>query len=553
MRRLWVLGLLASCGGETEPPPPIGPITATITQYDYRFDVDSRLAHSIVTAAVDVEGDCLSLPFRAELVADSVLIDGEPAVSVTQSNGQLTACGLGHRTGDTLTLETDQTIPMETLSTSQVGYSITQDEFGNKLYYLVSWVGGCDRFGPCDNRPDRFARFTFHVTHPVDFLARCSGTITEVSPTETSCEFAHDGGPTYSTFGVAVYPRWTQTQLGTWGSATVSLYNHPQTTIDTAIDTAYHAGFVQFMESTFGLYPFGSELRILTAPTYWSGFEHPGNIVLDDRLNKQQSSYRRPVAHVLDHEIAHQWAGDQTTLADTYDFVWKEAMAEYLTFVYETTADPLSGTATANAWKSFSIGARFFPVPEEKPELFDYYGDVYGPGPMILFRQLEVLSSREAVIAAIQSVLGSARSLSVDELVTALETSTGLALDDYATGWIRGTGAPQWPTFVLTYTPGGATSTLAVRQTNPSLGRTCKFKVALVGANPGEVQNVDVDTFRNGTDQTLMVPTPAFAVTRTDIDPLRECLVFSTTSGVQGRLPAARHLWRSGRDAPVEK
>ena len=40
----------------------------------------------------------------------------------------------------------------------------------------------------------------------------------------------------------------------------------------------------QGMQSQFGPWPYGSELRVLTAPTYWDGFEHPGNIVLADGL-----------------------------------------------------------------------------------------------------------------------------------------------------------------------------------------------------------------------------------------------------------------------------
>jgi aminopeptidase N len=538
----------AACGGETEPPP-VGPITLAVTHYDYQFEVESRAARSILTATVEVEGDCLTLPVRAELDPGSVLIDGATARSVAIAGGSLTACGPGHRAGEALVLETRQTVAMETLSTSQVGYSITQDSDTNRFYYLVSWVGGCDRFGPCDNRPDRFARYTFRVTHPEGFRARCAGTVTDVSATETRCDFDHDGGPTYSTFGIAVYPRWSETDKGTWGSVQVTVHDRPQTTIDGAIDATYHAGFVEFLESTFGPYPYGDELRILTAPTYWSGFEHPGNIVLDDRLNLDRSSYRRPVQHVLDHEIAHQWAGDQTTLADTYDFVWKEAMAEYLTYVYEDMADPLSASATLSAWKSFSIGARYFPVPEDRPELFEYYGDVYGPGPLILFRQLEVLASRQAVIAALQTVLGSQRALSVDELVDALEAATGLDLAGYVAGWIRGSGRPDWPTMAVTFTPGAETSTLAVRQTNPSQ-RTCKFHVALVGANPGEVVEVAVDTFRDGIDQTLTIPTPAFEVTRTDLDPRRECLVFPAFMGVHAEPPRA-HPWARDRGHTV--
>jgi aminopeptidase N len=545
MRRAWVLVVLSACGGDPEAPPPVGAIEASITAYEYRFDVDSRVSHSTVTATVDVEGDCLALPFRAELAADTVTIDGAPAVSATAGDGTITVCGPGHRAGDTLVLDTDQTIPMTTLDTSQVGYSITRDRDGNDFYYLVSWVGGCDRFGPCDNRPDKFATYAFDVTHPAGYLARCAGTVTDVSPTNTRCVFDHEGGPTYSTFGVAVYPAWTQTSKGTWGSVAVTVYDRAGTTIDAAIDSTYHAGFVQFMEQNFGPYPYGSELRILTAPTYWSGFEHPGNIVLSDNLNGN-SEYRDPVAHVLDHEIAHQWAGDETTLADTYDFVWKEAMAEYLSYVYEDTVDARTALTTAQAWKTFSGGARFYPVPEDRPELFDYYGDVYGPGPMVLFRQLEVLSSREQVMAAIRSVLGTQRSLSVDELLAALATSTGLDLTAYTDAWIRGSGAPEYPRFTTQLTVGAKTSTLAVQQTNPN-GKTCKFHVGLFGANPTvDVVHVEVDTFRNGIDQVVTFPTPGFAVTQTVVDSLRECLVFSS-----GFAPAARsHPWLSGRVAP---
>src|SRR5690606_26581551 len=158
-------------------------------------------------------------------------------------------------------------IPPAVLATSQVGSAITRDMQGNDFYYRVSWVNGCDRFGPCDNRPEQFATYRVTVTHPAAFTARCPGTITEASDTETVCDFAHAGGPTYSTFGVAAYPAWTQPDKGAWGGVQVTLYDREQTLIDAAIDPAYHGGFMEWMQSTFGPYPYGSELRVLTAPT----------------------------------------------------------------------------------------------------------------------------------------------------------------------------------------------------------------------------------------------------------------------------------------------
>ncbi len=550
--------VVGACGGDDGPagPGPQGDATAHVSHYDYHFDIATRAARAKVTAVLDTPGNCIVLALRPSIGAERFVLDGAPAAAGTSFiEGSAHLCSeRGHEAGEEMVIEAELVVPLETLSTSQVGYSVTSDAQGNPFHYLVSWVGGCSRFGPCDERPDQFARYTFTVTHPDTLDARCSGRVTEVSPTETRCEFEHDGGPTYSTFGIAAYPAWTQTPKGMWGSARVTLYDRAQTRIDAAIDPAYHAGFVSFMESTFGAYPYGDELRILTAPTYWSGFEHPGNIVLDDLLAVAASSYLHPVAHVLDHEIAHQWAGDETTIATTYDFVWKEAMAEYLTYVYEGMADVPAATATVNAWKSFSVGARYFPVPAEQPALFDYYGDVYGPGPMIFFRQLEVLSSRAQVIAAIQSVLGQPRALSVTELLAALETHTGLELDAYAAAWIHGTGAPDWPRARVTFTPGASTSTLRATLT-AGVARRCKFSVALAGTASTERVLVPIDTFRSGPDQTITIPTPAFAVTAIEIDPLRECIVLPALAAQAAQAtPARRHPWlsaRAGHPAPA--
>ncbi|MGE3547130.1 MAG: M1 family aminopeptidase, partial [Kofleriaceae bacterium] len=368
------------------------------------------------------------------------------------------------------------------------------------------------------------------------------------SPTETQCVFDQPGGPTYSTFGVAAYPTtaWVAIDKGMWGSVHATLYDRPGTGIDTLTDPARHAGFMTWMESQFGPYPYGTELRVLTAPTYWSGFEHPGNIVIDDRLAKGMSTtYLHRVQHTLDHEIAHMWAGDQTTLADTYDFVWKEAMAEYLSFVYEAMVEPAAAFSTLGVWRLSATGVEYHPVPAERPPLFDYYGDCYGPGPMILFRQIEVLSSRDQVLAGLKTLLGSPRAISVTDVIDALEASTGLELTGYAAAWLEGTGAPEWPTFNTQFmrdVPQAGTSTLAIEQTKGQ-SRRCKFHVALRGANAEDRVLVEVDTFHGDVTQQIELPTPSFEVTATEIDPDRECLAFPGTLARTQRM----HPWLSER------
>jgi aminopeptidase N len=425
---------------------------------------------------------------------------------------------------------------------------------------LVSWVNGCDQFAPCDNRPDQFATYHFTVTHDASLTVTCPGTLTQDSATQTECDFELAGGPTYSTFGIDAYPAWTQSDEGMWGGVHVTLYDRASTGIMAQIDPTYHSGFLTWMESELGPYPFGTELRVLTAPTYWNGFEHPTNIVLNDTLQSQQrtSPYAKNVAHTLDHEMTHMWAGNQTTLAGTYDFAWKESMAEYLPFVYEAMTDVTNNTAiairTAAAWKGMAKVAKYWPVPDDMPTLFDYYGDVYGAGPMVLFRQLEVMTSRAQVLAAIQATVGNTpHSLSIDGVVSALSTATGLDLTAYSAAWIHGTGTPVWPEFSLAYTPGvgSADGSLVVTQTNAATApRGCKFHVGFYGADASDYFEIAVDTYNNGSTQTLPVPAPAFTVTTTALDPDNECLVFpATTSAVKG---VRRNPWVAPRMPPGE-
>ena len=520
MRRVLAVVLIVACGGSDEKLPK-GPVAATVTEYDLTIDLDSRAAHAKVTADVTTGGDCWQLPFRGG-TPTAVLLNGKPAEATLDAT-TLTACGAGFVAGKPLVLEVDHAIQLTTLDATDVGYT-TKAPLGRSYDYLLSWVNECDRFMPCDNRADQFAHFHYDITHAAGVVARCPGVVTDVSATETTCAFDYDGGPTYST-GFIASPSWTQSDLGMWAGVHVTLYADGASDIPGAIDATYHTGYLTWMQSLLGAWPYGSELRVLTAPTYWSGFEHPGNIVLYDKLaggGLGGSVYYRPVEHILDHEMAHMWAGDQTTLADTYDFAWKESMAEYFAYVYEDMMDPPAAPVTAAYWKNASAAASYYPVPGDKPRLVDYYGDAYGPGPMVLFRQLEALTSRDQVLAAIKSVLGHPHAASVDDVVAALSASTGLDLTAYSAAWIHGTGKPTWPTVMTTYTAGS----LHVTQTTAT-DKRCKFHVALDGAQPGERTLVAVDTLRDGLDQTIPVTAPSYAVTGVVLDPLSECLVFS--------------------------
>jgi aminopeptidase N len=411
---------------------------------------------------------------------------------------------------------------------------------------MVSWVGGCDRFAPCDNAPDRFATYRFTVAHPAGTRVLCPG-VNDAGATQTVCVFDHAGGPTYSTFGLAAGPSWTPIDLGDWGGIRATLYDSPSTGVAGRFDADRHAAFLAWMIDRFGPYPYGDEIRFITGPTYWSGFEHPGNIVLYDRLGVGISAYGDAVGHVTDHEIAHMWAGDQTTLSGTYDFVWKEAMAEYLSFVFEDEqVSPAQGETTARAWKGFANNAAWWPVPAEQPPLLDYYGDVYGSGPLVLFRQLEGLFSRDQVMAALADLLGAPRAIGVADVQAALELHTGVELGGYFDAWVYGSGEPTWPTFTVAVVDAGSGAVdVTVAPTPGSELFGCAFTIELTG-DGGLSHEIWINV--GGAAPRVVTATPGFTVTGHVFDPHAHCLAFEASatarSGSRRDLPAAqRNPW----------
>lgn len=549
--RLALLAVAAplACGGD----PPAGPADAAddalpvdaavtgparfaVERYDYDLDLEARRATARLRLRIGAGGDCVALPFRPG-AADDVTLDGAPARDALVADGRLTACdprGRGWPAGSVVTLAASVTLPRGTLRGTQVGLSTRPDLAGGTFTYLLSWVAQCDRFGPCDTDPGVFATYRFNVAHPPGTQVFCPGTVT-ASPGSTRCDFAFAGGPTYSTFGVMAGQGWVERPLGRAGKVALTLHDLPGSGVAAALDPGRVRGMLTFMSERFGPYPYGDALRFVVAPTTWAGFEHPGNIALAETLARGNAE------HTVFHEIAHQWAGDQTTLASARDFVWKEAMAEYLAFVYESTR--LGGAralATARLWKDSARALRFHPVPAGDAAIDDFYGSAYGPGPMVLFRQLEVRYSRDAVLGALGDLLGRPRALSLDDVRRALERRTGASLEAYVAGWLVGDGAPAWPTARVernTAADGAVTVTVDPRGS----GRGMMFVVRVEGA-AGERHDIPVDLGVDGAGPATVTARPGFVVTRVTLDPDAQALVYEApvVGGALAEPPPAR-------------
>jgi aminopeptidase N len=431
---------------------PLGDISGEVRRYDYAFDLSSAAALARLSVAVAPPGgDCYSV--ACLLPPSEVTFAGTPAASFALAADTLQACGESIEPGGELALCASVAVPEETAFFGlDVGFSHKKNLVGGTFSYLLSWLGGCSRFGPCDHDPARLVELHFAVTHPPGTTVLCGGTLTAGAEL-TRCDLSMPLAPTYSGFALAADADWARQPFATAGGVELVFYEVPGGELASSLDPARVVAAVEWLTGLLGPYPYGSELRFAGAPTAWLGFEHPGNVLLYDELPKQTGAYADGTMHVLVHETVHQWAGNRTTLASTADFVWKEAIAEYLTYVIEDEqGNPGEADDSRAYWDKAAVQAKHFPRPTDDPTppITAFYGDVYGAGPMVLFVQLEPIVGRAALLAAIASFLATPGARSVAELREAIEQASGQDLGAYFSAWAFGAGKPAWPVLAAT-------------------------------------------------------------------------------------------------------
>ncbi len=493
-------------------------LTASVRRYDLSADLEAATASLALTLDVSSAGNCFTIP--SEVLPSAARFDDVEAASLELVDNQLTVCSAAALAEGSHLLSVDLTLTEQTFHNLDVGYSTTPNLAGGSFTYLLSWVGGCDHFGPCDDDPAAFAEFSFDVRHPSGTTVLCPGAITP-SATQTRCELVSPLAPTYSAFSFAADTDWVGAPLVSAAGTDVVLFEAPGGTLRDAYDVASLSDFLIWITSRLGPMPYGSELRLAGAPTAWLGFEHPANIVLHEELADLSLPYADAAMHVTMHEIVHQWSGDRVTLATAQDFAWKEAIAEYLSYVFEDESRPPGEAEASRAyWDSISTESSHYvrPTDEPPPAVEDFYGTVYGPGPMILFIQLEPFLGRETILSAIAAFLDGGGARSVADLQVALEQASGADLEPYFSTWVFGAGPPPRPSFAIdTVDNGDGTVTVTATQLG-SVVFPCRLEVEISGATLSALVELDFGLESAIGEASVTIPF-AEAVASTSIDP----------------------------------
>lgn len=473
--------------------PIVGTIPGKVARYDYVFDEDALTVDSALTLNVEAPGgDCTDFESKVPTTGD-VTWNGDLATNATLDADVLHVCGEGLAEGS-LVVKAPTTYAKKKYFGLDVGFSRKTNLAGGDFFYLLSWVGGCANFGPCDSDPGTLSEFHIDVKHAAGTTVLCPGKLTP-GDTTTRCDIDGTLAPTYSAVGFASDAMWKKKPFMKANGVDWTFYEVPGGSLSQSLDPAKMSEFFGWITALLGPYPYGDELRFAGAPTAWLGFEHPANIVLLEDLDKLVTDYANSLQHITMHETTHQWAGDRSTIATASDFVWKEATAEYLPYVFEDEhIDAQTSAASLAYWDGVSLLSQHYPRPTDDPPLAvnTFYGDVYGPGPMVLYVQMEALLGRDKVLAGIQSFLKEPGARSVDDLRAAMEAASGKDLKPYFDAWVFGKGAPEWPTMKIETSQVGSEVTVTITQQNAS-GKIypCVVEVEVDGASTKTSAKID--------------------------------------------------------------
>ena len=328
--------------------------------------------------------------------------------------------------------------------------------------YLYSQFETADakRMFACFDQPDLKATFDVSVTAPESWKVISNGA-------EVQTAAAHPGQhifrttPRMSTYLVALiagpYAQWTDEYSDAHGTIPLGLYCRASLAEHMDADRLFaetKQGF-GFYHDNFGVpYAFGKYDQLFVPEFNAGAMENAGAVTfLEDyvfRSKVTRYSYERRAETVL-HEMAHMWFGDLVTMRWWDDLWLNESFATFASVLCQASA-----TEYTNAWTTFANVEKSWayrqdqlpsthPIAADIPDLaaveVNFDGITYAKGASVL-KQLVAYVGQEPFLAGLRDYFrehayGNA---TFDDLLAALEKSSGRDLSGWGAQWLKTTG-----------------------------------------------------------------------------------------------------------------
>ncbi|MDT7630288.1 MAG: aminopeptidase [Pseudonocardiales bacterium] len=330
--------------------------------------------------------------------------------------------------------------------------------------YLYSQFETADakRMFTCFDQPDLKGRYQLTVTAAPDWKVISNAVIEKSAPAEHGAlthRFATS--EIISTYLVALiagpYQSWHDEYRDADGVIPLGIYC--RSSLGGHMDaerlfTETKQGF-DFYHANFGVrYPFGKYDQLFVPEFNAGAMENAGAVTfLEDYVFRSRVTkylYERRAETVL-HEMAHMWFGDLVTMRWWDDLWLNESFATWASVICQASATEYTGSwvTFANVEKSWAYRQdqlpSTHPVAADIPDLaaveVNFDGITYAKGASVL-KQLVAYVGLEPFLAGLRSYFETHKwgNATFDDLLGALEKSSGRDLSDWGRQWLRTTG-----------------------------------------------------------------------------------------------------------------
>ncbi|MEV0357640.1 aminopeptidase N [Nocardia sp. NPDC050697] len=328
--------------------------------------------------------------------------------------------------------------------------------------YLYSQFETADakRMFACFDQPDLKATFDVTVTAPTDWQVISNGA---AAARESAAPGTHVFAttPRMSTYLVALiagpYAQWTDAYTDEHGTIPLGIYC--RSSLADFMDaerlfTETKQGFA-FYHENFGVpYAFGKYDQLFVPEFNAGAMENAGAVTfLEDyvfRSKVTRASYERRAETVL-HEMAHMWFGDLVTMKWWDDLWLNESFATFASVLCQAEATEYKSawTTFANVEKSWAYRQdqlpSTHPIAADIPDLaaveVNFDGITYAKGASVL-KQLVAYVGLEPFLAGLRAYFADHAygNATFDDLLAALEKSSGRDLSGWGAQWLKTTG-----------------------------------------------------------------------------------------------------------------
>ncbi|HYN74120.1 MAG TPA: aminopeptidase N, partial [Nakamurella sp.] len=358
---------------------------------------------------------------------------------------------------------------------------------GAVYLYTQFETADAKRLFACFDQPDLKARFTFTVTAPADWKVVSNGATASTVPgpggASTHQFVTTEPMSTYVTALIAgpyhaVRDHHDGIDLGLYCRSTLADYLDAD-----RLFTETKQGF-DFFHQAFGVrYPFGKYDQLFVPEFNAGAMENAGAVTFREehifRSRVTRYQYERRCETLL-HEMAHMWFGDLVTMRWWDDLWLNESFATWASVVAQVSATEYasSWTTFANVEKSWAYVQdqlpSTHPIAADMVDLaaveVNFDGITYAKGASVL-KQLAAYVGYEQFLAGLREYFAAHAfgNATLEDLLTALERSSGRDLHTWAAAWLQTTGL----------------NTISTEFEIDERGRFTEFSVLQSGAEPG--------------------------------------------------------------------